>query len=165
MTWPDNDFLGYDPPPVTVYTGMSSRNYILCFSMMLIIHILALMFMKGKVSPDFRKLNLLDRLLHSAVSTNFPFAVNDWDLKKTDQFEEYYESMTNNRLEVVLNIMINLVFNLFLLTPMEHLCKYNRFIHIFKKSSLRYQLWLFSSLHKSETVLTYKLVRLFLQVH
>ena len=127
LTWPDNDFLGYDPPPVTVYTGMSSGNYCWCFFMMLIIHILALMFMKGKVSPDFRKLNLLDRLLHSAVSTNFPFAVNDWDLKKTDRFEEYYENMTNNRLEVVLNIMINLIFNLFLLTPMEHLCKLARF--------------------------------------
>ena len=129
LTWPDNDFLGYDPPPVTVYTGMSSGNYVLCFCMMLIIHILALMFMKGRVSPDFRKLNLLDRLLHSAVSTNFPFAVNDWDLKKTERLEEYYESMTNNRLEVVLNILINLVFNLCLLTPMEHLCKYYRFIY------------------------------------
>ena len=92
--------------------------------MMLIVHILALMFMKGKVSPDFRKLNLLDRLLHSAVSTNFPFAVNDWDLIKTDRLEDYHEKMRNNRTEVVWNIVINLVFNLFLLTPMVYLCKY-----------------------------------------
>merc|ERR1711971_1315536 len=92
-TWPDNDFLGYDPPPVTVYTGMTAGNYCWCFFAMLFVHILVLMFMKGRVSRDFRRLNLLDRLLHAAVSTNFPFAVNDWDLIKTDRLDEYHEKM------------------------------------------------------------------------
>ena len=124
LTWPDNDFLGYDPPPVTVYTGMTAGNYCWCFFAMLFVHILVLMFMKGKVSRDFRRLNLLDRLLHAAVSTNFPFAVNDWDLIKTDRLDEYHEKMRSNRTEVVWNIVINLIFNLFLLTPMVYLCKY-----------------------------------------
>ena len=124
QTWPDNDFLGYDPPPVTVYTGMTVGNYCWCFFIMLFVHILVLMFMKGKVSRDFRRLNLLDRLLHAAVSTNFPFAVNDWDLIKTDRLEDYHEKMRSNRTEVVWNIVINLVFNLCLLTPMVYLCKY-----------------------------------------
>ena len=95
---------------------------------MLFVHILVLMFMKGKVSRDFRRLNLLDRLLHAAVSTNFPFAVNDWDLIKTDRLEDYHEKMRNNRTEVVWNIVINLIFNLCLLTPMAYLCKYYIYI-------------------------------------
>ena len=123
-TWPDNDFLGYDPPPVTAYTGMSTRYYSLVFVILLVVHILTLMALKSKVSPDFQELNWLDKFLHSIESTNFPFAVNDWDLPKVGGVNEYYERMRNVRLEVVCNVAINLIFNCCLLTPLIYLCKY-----------------------------------------
>ena len=126
-----NDFLGYDPPSPTVYTGMTSKYYCIWFVIIVTTHVLSIMAMKSKLSPDFQKLNFLDKFLHAAVSTNFPYAVNDWDLKKVEgPLSEYREGMENVRTEVVWNICINLIFNICLLAPLEHLCKYYKYIHL-----------------------------------
>ena len=114
---------------MTLYVGMSSQNYCIWFVIIVTTHVLSLIAMKSKLSPDFQKLNFLDKFLHAAVSTNFPYAVNDWDLKKVEgPLSEYREGMENVRSEVVWNICINLMFNICLLAPLEHLCKYYKYI-------------------------------------
>ena len=118
-----NDFLGYNPPSASFYTGMASRYYVLCFVIINILHMLALMVLKSKVSKDFKKLNILDKVLHCALSTNFAYACNDWDFHKDTPLKDLYSKMIAVRLEVIWNIIINVLFNCCLLTPLVYLCK------------------------------------------
>ena len=117
------DFLGYNPPSASFYTGMASRYYVLCFVIINILHMLALMVLKSKVSKDFKKLNILDKVLHCALSTNFAYACNDWDFHKDTPLKDLYGKMKEVRLEVIWNIIINVLFNCCLLTPLVYLCK------------------------------------------
>ena len=119
-----NDFLGYDPPDKTVYTGISSTHYTIIFCLLYFCHILAIFIMKRSVSEDFRNANIFNKILHSVESTNFAYSMNDWDFQKTGGPNEHYKRMTDVRLEIILNILINLGINLLLLTPLPFLCKY-----------------------------------------
>ena len=119
----ENDFLGYNPPDPTVYTGISGGYYCLFFSILYATHFLALFIMKKIISKDFRKANIFEQLLHSAESTNFAFSMNDWDFEKSGGPDEHYSRMKDIRVEVILNIIINFVANIILLTPLTCLCE------------------------------------------
>ena len=121
-----NDFLGFDSPNETLYTGISATAYCLCFVILYLCQTLAIFIMKWKFSTDFRSANLLDQVLHVAESTNFAFSMHDWDVKKTGGPNENYERMKAVRFEIILNILINLATNLILLTPLPCLCKYSK---------------------------------------
>jgi hypothetical protein len=122
-----NDFLGYDPPDETVYTGVSAHYYCLFFFILYAYQTLVIFIMKKLVSADFKNASFFDQILHSAESTNFAFSMYDWDFKKTGGPKEHYERMNVVRTEIVLNILINLTANLILLTPLSYLCKYNKY--------------------------------------
>ena len=119
----ENDFLGYDPPNVTVYTGISARYYGVIFLVIFLIHMAALFLLKSFFSQDFTELNVLEKVLHCAESTSFPYAVRDWDFKKGGP-QEHYARMKDVRFEVSWNISINLIFNCSLLVPLVYLCKF-----------------------------------------
>ena len=125
-TWrPDlkYDFLGYDPPNETVYTGMSAAYYCLGFAIISVLQMIALFVMKWNISSDFYDANIFDQVLHCAESTNFPYSMFDWDYIKTGGPNEHYERMKSGRREITFNIVINLITNLILLTPLTYLCK------------------------------------------
>ena len=126
-TWRDdikNDFLGYDPPDETVYTGISASNYCLCFGILSVLHMVVLFILKWNVSSDFRNSNIFDQTLHVAESTNFPYSMYDWDDIKSGGPNELYIRMKSCRIEIILNIIINMVVSMLLLTPLTYLCKY-----------------------------------------
>ena len=123
LTYPEDDFLGFDPPPVTAYSGISGMMYCISFIVMFVLHLIILIILKINVSTDFQNLNLLEKLLHAAQSTNFPFSVNDWDVLTRNGPNEHYVKMKENEFEVIWNIVINVVFNCFLVAPMVYLCK------------------------------------------
>ena len=79
--------------------------------------------MKRIISKDFRKANIFEQLLHSVESTNFAFSMNDWDFEKSGGPDEHYSRMTDIRVEIILNIIINFVANIILLTPLTCLCE------------------------------------------
>ena len=120
-TWRDdieNDFLGYDPPNETVYTGISSFYYCLCFMGLHILQTLALFIMKWNGSKDFKNANFLEKILHTAESTNFAYSMYDWDFKRSGGPNEHYARMKEGRLEIIWNIVINLIANCVLITPL-----------------------------------------------
>ena len=123
LTYPKNDFLGYDPPSASVYTGMSTQSYFVCFLVMNVLHILFLMIMKSCLSQDFQQLNFLDKVLHCAESTSFAFPVRDWDYHKHGGPKEHYARMKSNHRENLWNININLFVNCCYLLPLVYLCK------------------------------------------
>ena len=104
---------------------MQARYYCLWFFVLIVAQILAILVLKSYVSSEFQKLNKLDKLLHCAVSSNFPFSTRDWDFQNDGGPDEYYARMKENGFEVTVNIFINWFFNTLLLTPMVYLCKYN----------------------------------------
>ena len=123
LTYPKNDFLGYDPPSASVYTGMSTQSYFVCFIVMNVLHILFLIIMKSCLSEDFQQLNFLDKVLHCAESMSFAFPVRDWDYHKHGGPHQHYARMKSNHRETLWNININLFVNCCYLLPLVYLCK------------------------------------------
>ena len=123
ITYPENDFLGYDPPSASLYTGMSTQSYFVCFIVMNILHILFLIIMKSCLSKDFQQLNFLDKVLHCAESMSFAFPVRDWDYHKHGGPKEHYARMKSNHRETLWNININLFVNCCYLLPLVYFCK------------------------------------------
>ena len=126
-TWRNNQngdfFLVYDAPDVSYYTGMPYFYYCIVFVVLYFAHLIALLILKQNVSQDFKKLNLLEKLLHCLASTSFAFPVKDWDFEKGGGPHEHYARMKANHYETKWNIIINLLFNCCLLVPLVYLCK------------------------------------------
>ena len=120
----ENDFLGYNPPNPTLYTGISGGYYCLIFTIIYALHILALFIMKKIVSKEFKNANFFEQLVHTVESTNFAFSLYDWDFKKFGGPDEHYARMKDNQVEIIWNIIINFISNCVLLTPLSFLCKY-----------------------------------------
>ena len=115
--------MGYTPPSVTLYTGMSAKYYCILFAIIFALHLIALFIMKSIVSNDFNEMNILDKILHCVESSSFPFCVNDWDFRNDGGPVEHYKRMKKTRFETMLNVMINCFFSCILLIPLVYLCK------------------------------------------
>ena len=119
----ENDFLGYDPPNPTLYTGISGGYYCLLFFCIYAIHVLALFALKKAISRDFQRANIIEQFLHTVESTNFPFSMKDWDATKSGGPDEHYARMEEIQVETFMNIIINFISNFILLLPVSCLCE------------------------------------------
>ena len=119
-----NEFLGYDPPDVTVYTGISAGYYCLIFAIISVAQMIVLFVMKWNASSDFQNANIIEKALHVAESTNFPYSMFDWDFIKKGGPNQHFARMKESRLEIILNIVINVIVDMLLLSPLTYLCKY-----------------------------------------
>ena len=80
--------------------------------------------MKWNASSDFRNANIVEKALHVAESTNFPYSMFDWDFIKKGGPNQHFARMKESRLEIILNIVINVIVDMLLLSPLTYLCKY-----------------------------------------
>ena len=115
------DFLGYIPPSVTLYTGISDLSYFICYFVLFALHLIAILILKQNVSQDFQEANVLDKLLHSAECTSFAYPLYDWDFKKRGSPNDHYVRMKKVQLEGSLNILINFFFSCCHLIPLIYL--------------------------------------------
>ena len=69
-------------------------------------------------------MNGFEKLLHSTVSSNFPFSTRDWDYNNEGGPKEHNARKEAKAFEVTVNIFVNWFFNTLLIAPMIYLCKY-----------------------------------------
>ena len=111
-------------PDVTLYTGLTWLPYLYIFFAHVAIHTLVIFIAKFKLSQVFKHgFNLLDKFIHSLENTNLPFNCQEWDDGKGDA-EEHRRRMCLNWKEGLIIIIINSVFNSFLLVPLYYLGNY-----------------------------------------
>ena len=113
----------YQPPSLELYTIFSIQTYFFAFWGILLLQTLT-MFVVDKiwVTNVPKRATLWDRILHAAQKSSFPFPYTNWHQEKGSSFEHFKRKQAVQQ-EVLVAILINLLFNLILLLPLQIFCK------------------------------------------
>ena len=121
-SWMTKSFMEYLPPKLEEYTFFTLNQYFFIYWAILLLQCLVIITSKYFTSEQFRKLKYYEKIFHTMECTNFAFPCHDWDHKDGDGYQHYLR-MLANRKEVKINLLINTIFNLIMLTPLPVLCK------------------------------------------
>jgi len=88
----------------------------------LLLHCLTVFASKWLISEQFKNLKWYEKIFHTLEAINFAFPHHDWDHKVGDG-HQHYQRMLATKKEVKINLLINTIFNLLLLSPLPILCK------------------------------------------
>ena len=103
---------------------MGLRYYLLMFFVGIGIHTMVIFIAKSERNPEiWRKMNFLDKIIHSIENANVPYNIKEWDDGKGDA-KEHERRMKSNWFEVLAVIIINGVFNSLLLSSLGYLGNY-----------------------------------------
>ena len=121
--WSKKSFMEYDPPKLEEhYTYFTVKQYFFIFWGILLLHSLAIIFTKWFISDQFRNLKWYDKIFHAMECINFAFPSHDWDHEDGDG-HQHYQRMQAAKKEEKINLLINTIFNLILLFPLQILCE------------------------------------------
>ena len=126
----DRSYENSSTPNYILYIGMGLRYYLLMFFVGIGIHTMVIFIAKSERNPEiWRKMNFLDKIIHSIENANVPYNIKEWDDGKGDA-NEHKKRMQSNWFEVRSIIIINGVFNTFFLLPLAYLgaCLSNLYI-------------------------------------
>ena len=110
-------------PDCILYTGLSLGLYLLIFFATIGIHLTVIYVAKAVLCKSlWKKLNFLERIIHSLENTNIAYNIKEWDDGEGDA-KEHKRRMQSNWYEVLQVIIINGIFNLLHLVPLCYLSK------------------------------------------
>ena len=121
-SWSNNSFMEYVPPKLEEYTIFRVKHYFFIFWSILMLQSLTIMIAKFFTSNQFRNLKWYEKIFHTMECINFAFPHHDWDYH-LGTGHEHYQRMLAAKKEVKINLLINTIFNLLLLSPLPILCK------------------------------------------
>ena len=121
-SWSNNSFMEYVPPELELYTFFTVKQYFLIFWGILILQSLTVILANCFTSDQFRNLKWYEKIFHTMECINFAFPHHDWDYH-LGTGHEHYQRMLAAKKEVKINLLINTIFNLLLLSPLPILCK------------------------------------------
>ena len=75
-----SDPLNPKPPHYSIYTGMSSKQTFVFFSVLWTLQILSIWIKNYCMSPSFRNMSALDQYIHSFLSVIMPIPSVDWSI-------------------------------------------------------------------------------------
>ena len=95
VAWSDISHVDYSdpldpkPPHYSIYTGMSSKQTFVFFSVLWTLQILSIWIKNYCMSPSFRKMSALDQYIHSFLSVIMPIPSVDWSIGDGDIADHY----------------------------------------------------------------------------
>ena len=122
----DDDFIEttiYVPPPLELYTKFSIQWYFFAFWGILFTQMLTIFITDkiwGRNIPD--SATLWERLMHATLKSHFPLPYGNWHEGKGNCNDHVKRHKAVNH-EVLVTTVVNLFFNLIMLTPLVILCK------------------------------------------
>merc|ERR1711974_362211 len=115
--WTKN-FMEFLPPDPELYTNLRVKQYFILFWVILLLQCLTMTIVKYFTIESFKKLPWFEKIFHVIECINFAFPYNDWD-HKNDDAQQHYLRMLSAKKEVKINLLINTIFNLVLLFPLQ----------------------------------------------
>ena len=110
-------YSSYEPPPLELYTKFPFFGYFIVFWAVISLHILTILIVdKIWIRNVPKTAGLWNRFLHAVQKSHLPFPYTNWHEEKgscSDHLKRYKEV----KIEVLVVTVINLCFNLVLLTP------------------------------------------------
>ena len=113
----------YEPPSIELYTFFSLQTYFLALWGVLFLQSLAIFIIDKiwvKTMPGYT--TLWQRFMHACQKSHLPFPHTNW-YKAKGGCQDHVNRKKAVDQEVVLATIVNLIFNMFLLTPLTILCK------------------------------------------
>ena len=113
----------YEPPSIELYTLYSLTTYSVVFLGILTMQVFTIFIVdKMWVKNIPQCATLFERLLHSTLKSNYPFAYTNW-LNRNGGCLDHMNGKKAAQTEVFISMAINLIFNVILLFPLNILCK------------------------------------------
>ena len=116
--WSYEDPTNPEPPPYSIYTGLSIKGSMIAFIALSIIQCLVLGFVKYKTSEKFRSNSekVFNKILHLLEGINLSFPFQDWDQKKctVTEFRRRHKDVMK---EMIASMFTNSVFSVIMLVP------------------------------------------------
>ena len=107
------------PPPLTLYTIFTLKQYFFMFWIVLVIQtVLVFLIKQNWRKEEFQKLNFLERVIHVIENCFIPYNILEWENIQTGNSEEHQKKMKSNLIEVLLVMVVNFLVNFILLIPM-----------------------------------------------
>ena len=118
------------PPSYSVYTGISLGTAFILFCLISLLQFLSILIGKYfTVDNLFKKLNLLDVLIHAGENINLAYPVEDWDKQKGNM--AHFRQMSRKVWqEMFTTITINFCWAFIKLTPMFYTGKKFTFLSV-----------------------------------
>lgn len=113
---PDNP----KPPPYTIYTGLTSKEFFIIFLVIWLFQIFFIWLHNFLRSPAFKTLSAFDQIMHSFQSVITPAPSVDWVYGQGD-CEDHFKRMKDVQKEVAGVIKINFLFNILHILPITYL--------------------------------------------
>ena len=113
----------YEPPSIELYTFFSPQTYFLALWGVLFLQSLTIFIIDKiwvKTMPE--NTTLWQRFMHACQKSHLPFPHTNW-YKEKGGCQDHVNRKKAVDQEVLLATFVNLIFNMFLLTPLAILCK------------------------------------------
>ena len=109
------------PPPITVYTLFTLKEWFYIFCGMLFFNMVLIIIVKQKFSFDYSHLNF-DMILHALENTNITYNSREWDAP-AGSAKDHKRRMLSNHKEGIALILVSCIFNMLHLIPLSILGK------------------------------------------
>ena len=116
-TWSKDNFMEYIPVKLEEYTYFTLKTYFFMFWSILIVQTITIIMVKALTSKKFKNWQWHKKIFHVMECSNFAFPMHDWDHDDGDG-QQHYLRMQECKKEVQINLLINTLFNLVLLSPL-----------------------------------------------
>ena len=125
----NQDSRQYEPPSIELYTEFSLAIYFLAFWFLLSIQSLTI-FIADKfcINSIPSSATTWECIIHAFQKTSFPFPFANWH-DEIGSCQDHIKKKKESQCEVFVAMLINLLFNMFMLIPLPILCKidYNHY--------------------------------------
>ena len=113
----------YVPPPLELYTKSSLQSHFLAFWGILFLQVLTIFIIDMVLTTNIpESATLWERLMHAALKSHFPLPYVNWHEGDGNCNDHVKRHKAANH-EVLVTTVVNLFFNLIMLTPCMILCK------------------------------------------
>ena len=111
-------------PPLTLYTGFSTKVYLAMFWVVVLLQPLIIYFVKKYSNPKpFDRLDWLNKIIHSMENSQIPSPMEDFE-ELPGSVNQHIERSQNILKEMGLTILANCFYHLIMLIPIFILCKF-----------------------------------------
>ena len=124
VSWTSIDRLSYNytdyskpqPPPYSLYTGMSLGHTFSAFLILMVLHFIAITVVKIITVKKTKKESWFNFMVHVLENINIPFPYKDWDTEKLT-VPEFKQRLIEVNIEIAWTYVVNFIFNILMFCP------------------------------------------------
>ena len=114
--WDYSDHNKPQPPPYSLYTGLSLGHTFIAFLILMVLHFIAITFVKIITAKKTDKESWFNFMVHIIENMNIPFPYKDWDTENLT-VAEFKQRLREVNIEMAWTYVVNFIFNILMFCP------------------------------------------------